>query len=107
LVDGRLNFSCSYKGVASCEWRLWQSFFLLVVLWLPFWALQSGLEAAAQLNDYDQALLPYLVSGIEALVWALGSMAAAALSTIWFLHPRVGTPVESTTWEVLTIPQPS
>ncbi|MFN7746535.1 MAG: hypothetical protein ACK5QO_09285, partial [Hyphomonadaceae bacterium] len=82
-------------------------FLLFFVLWLPFWGLQNVLEAAAPLNNSDQALLPYLARGIEAFVWALSSMAAAALSTIWFLHPRVRTPEESTTWEVPTIAQPS
>lgn len=35
LVEGRPNFLRSYKGVARREWRLWQSFFLVSVLWLP------------------------------------------------------------------------
>lgn len=106
LVDGQPNFLRSYKAVASRKWRLWLSFLLFFVLWLPFWGLQNVLEAAAPLNNSDQALLPYLARGIEAFVWALSSMAAAALSTIWFLHPRVRTPEESTTWEVPTIAQP-
>jgi hypothetical protein len=52
-------------------------------------------------------LLPNLEGGLNSFIWALSSMAAAALSTIWFLHPRVRTPEESTTWEVPTIAQPS
>lgn len=106
LVEGRPNFLRSYTGVARREWRLWQSFFLVFVLWLPVWALQSGVEVIARSNSYVQALLPYVENGLAAVVQTVLSMCAAALSTIWFLHPRVRTAEESTTWDVPTAAQP-
>ncbi len=107
LIDGKMSLARSYKGVARREWRLWFSMLLLFALWTPIWAVQNGVEALGEQHASVQAFWPYVENGLNSLVWAMGTMAATALSTIWFLHPRVHTPEESTTWEVPTITQAS
>ncbi len=107
LIDGKMSLARSYKGVARREWRLWFSMLLLFALWTPIWAVQNGVEALGEQYASVQAFWPYVENGLNSLVWALGTMSATALSTIWFLHPRVRTPEESTTWEVPNITQPS
>jgi hypothetical protein len=107
LIDGKMSLARSYKGVTRREWRLWFAMLLLFALWIPIWAMQSGVEALREPQASVQAFWPYVENGLNSLAWAMRSMAAAALSTIWFLHPRVLTPEESTTWEVPTITQPS
>lgn len=106
LIDGKMSLARSYKGVARREWRLWFSMLLLFALAVPIWGLSSMEELIGEHTPQALTLLPYLEGGLNSFVWALSSMAAAALSTIWFLHPRVRPPEESTTWEVPTITQP-
>jgi hypothetical protein len=107
LVDGKLSLARSYKGVARREWRLWSSHLLIFAVAFLIWGPNSGTELIGEQFPQVQALMPYLESGLNAFVWALLFMATAALSTIWFLHPRVRPSEESTTWEVSTIAQPS
>lgn len=100
LVDGNINLSRSYKGVARREWRLWLSFALSVVVVLPVFLLQFGIEQIGEHHASLQTLLPHLQATIDALQEVFWSVAFGALSTLWFLHPRVRSPEESTTWEV-------
>jgi hypothetical protein len=105
LIDGKMSLARSYKGVARREWRLWFSMLLLFALAVPIWAVDSMEKLIGEHSPQAIMLLPYVEGGFNSFVWALSSMAAAALSTIWFLHPRVRPPEESTTWEVPSLPQ--
>ena len=107
LVDGKVNLSRSYKGVARREWRLWLSIALSVVVLLPVFLLQFGIEHIGEDHASIQTLLPHIETTIDAVQAVFWAVTFGALSTIWFLHPRVRTPEESTTWEVPTIAQPS
>jgi hypothetical protein len=78
---------------------------LLFALAVPIWAVDSMEKLIGEHSPQAIMLLPYVEGGFNSFVWALSSMAAAALSTIWFLHPRVRPPEESTTWEVPSLPQ--
>lgn len=100
LVDGNINLSRSYKGVARREWRLWLSLALSVVVVLPVFLLQFGIDQIGEDNASLQTLLPHLEATIDALKEVFWSVSFGALSTIWFLHPRVRSPEGSTTWEV-------
>ena len=105
LVDGKVNLSRSYKGVARREWRLWLSIALSVVVLLPVFLLHFGMEHIGEDNASIQTLLPHIETTIDALQAVFWAVTFGALSTIWFLHPRVRTPEESTTWEVPSLPQ--
>ena len=105
LVDGQLNLSRSYKVVARRGWRLWFSLILVNLLSMLYLAIWGILGAQGNLDSVSQSLLPFFF-GFVRVYWMFWTMAAAALSTIWFLHPRVRPPEESTTWEVPTITQP-
>ncbi len=105
LVDGKVNLSRSYKGVARREWRLWLSLALSVVVLLPVFLLHFGMEQIGEDNSSIQTLLPHIETTIDALQAVFWAVTCGALSTIWFLHPRVRPPEESTTWEVPSLPQ--
>jgi hypothetical protein len=105
LVDGNISLSRSYKGVACREWRLWLSWALSFVVLLPVFLLQFGIEQIGEDHASIQTLLPHLETTIDALQAVFWSVTFGALSTIWFLHPRVRPPEESTTWEVPSLPQ--
>lgn len=105
LVDGKVNLSRSYKGVARREWRLWLSIALLFVALYPVSLLQSGMEMIGESYTLFQTILPHLETIIDACTSIIITVTCGALSTIWFLHPRVRPPEESTTWEVPSLPQ--
>ena len=105
LVDGKVNLSRSYKGVARREWRLWLSLALSVFVLLPIFLLHFGMEQIGEDNASIQTLLPHIETTIDALQAVFWDVTFGALSTIWFLHPRVRPPEESTTWEVPSLPQ--
>lgn len=105
LVDGKVNLSRSYKGVARREWRLWLSMALLFVSLYPVSLLQSGMEMIGESYALFQTILPHLETIIDACSSIIIAVTFGALSTIWFLHPRVRPPEESTTWEVPSLPQ--
>lgn len=107
LVDGKVNLSRSFKGVARREWRLWLSMALMFVALFPVFLLQFGMEMIGDLYAPLQTILPHVETVIDACFSILIAVTFGALSTIWFLHPRVRPPEESTTWEVPTITQPS
>jgi hypothetical protein len=106
LVDGKVNISRSYKGVARREWRLWLSMTLLFIALYPVFFLQFGMEMIGNLYAPFQTILPYVETTIGACYNILIAVTFGALSTIWLLHPRVRPPEESTTWEAPTITQP-
>lgn len=105
LLDGKVNLSRSYKGVARREWRLWLSMALLFVALYPVSLLQSGMEMIGESYALFQNILPHLEAIIDACSSIIIAVTCGALSTIWFLHPRVRPPEESTTWEVPSLPQ--
>lgn len=105
LIDGKVNLSRSYKGVARREWRLWLSLALSVVVLLPIFLLHFGMEQIGEDNESIQTLSPHIENTIDALQAVFWAVTFGALSTIWFLHPRVRPPEESTTWEVPSLPQ--
>lgn len=105
LVDGKVSLSRSYKGVARREWRLWLSLALSVVVLLPIFLLHFGMEQIGEDNASIQTLLSHIETTIDALGAIFWAVAFGALSTIWFLHPRVRPPEESTAWEVPSLPQ--
>ena len=105
LVEGKVNLSRAYQGVAHREWRLWLSIAFVMVIMLTITWLANGMETISESYAPLKSIWPYLEGVMDSVLSVVLTAAAAALSMIWFLHPRVRSPEESTTWEVPGLPQ--